>query len=410
MDRFRQHNDFFYLCGVEVANAYLLMDGRTRKSTLYLPSFDEHVADQEGVELNSDDTEMAMELTGVDYTKPISALTDDLKSASSIYACHQGAEGRQVCQDSLVAMHRRHQHDVWRTESTPECQFIDLIKQRCGPLDVRDLSPLLCRMRRTKSEREIEVMRKAGEITALATAEAMRSTKAGLLESHLAAVADYVFLANGAAGGGYRPIAASGANIWNLHYYRNDCTLNDGDLVLFDYAPDLFNYTSDIGRMWPVSGTYLAWQRELYSLVVDYHFVLLDIAKPGMTPAEIRIESAARMSQTVARTKWSRPSFGDAVEKLLATSKAVTHTVGMSVHDESGYQEDDVALTPGLVFALDPQLWVPEERLYFRVEDCVVVGEKGLESFTSAVPHQPDDIEKLMQEEGIVQARADLLI
>lgn len=409
-NRFRQHNDFFYLCGVEVANAYLLIDGKTSETTLYLLPSDPHVSEEEGISLSCDDPGLAIELTGVDHVKPIDSLENDLVSDNEIFTCHLGAEGRQVCQDSINAALRRHQQDPWVDTQTTQSLFVQSIKRRCGASKFQDLSPTIRRLRGTKSEEEISVMQKAGKLASLATAEAMRCTTDGLQESQLAGVADYIFLINGAIGGGYRPIVASGNNIWNLHYSRNDSRLTNGDLVLFDYAPDVCNYTSDIGRMWPVSGKYLPWQRELYSLVVDYHLALLDLTKPGMTPAEVRKEALRVMKPAVSRTKWSKASFADAADKLLATSRAMTHSVGMAVHDESGYQDDDVALEPGLVFALDPQLWVPEERLYFRVEDCVVVSDGGLENFTDSVPHQPDDIERLMKSPGILQDRADLLI
>lgn len=408
MDRFRQHNDFFYLCGVEVANAYLTINGRSRETTLYIPAQDPHVAEQEGEELNCNDAETAMRLTGVDHVKPIAALQSDLNACDVVFAPHRAAEGRQACQDSLNAAAKRGKEDTWRVAASAELAFVGLIHQRCAPVAVKDLSGIIAEMRRLKSAEEIELMRETGRLAAIATAEAIKSTRAGLLESDLAAVADLVFLTNGASGGGYRPIVASGENIWNLHYFRNDSRLVDGDLVIFDYAPDLQNYTSDIGRMWPVSGKYLPWQKELYDLVVDYHLLLLDIVRPGMTPVEVREKAATSLSPTVSKTKWSRPSFASAAEKLLATSRALTHSVGMAVHDESGYQDDDRPLEPGCVFALDPQLWVPEDGLYFRVEDCVVVTDSGLENFTPQVPHGSQQIEDLMKEPGILQAHSEL--
>ncbi|OUT56208.1 MAG: hypothetical protein CBB71_18575 [Rhodopirellula sp. TMED11] len=403
MDRFRQHNDFFYLCGVEVANAYLTLNGTTKESTLYLVGQDRHLAEQEGAELNSDDAETAIRLTGVDHVKPITALEPDLKSCDVVYTCHQAAEGRQACQDSLNGAAKRLNQDPWRVAPPAEQAFIELIEQRCAPVAIKDLSTTILEMRRSKSAEEITVMGEAGRIAAVATAEAIKSTKAGLFESDLAAVAELIFLTNGATGGGYRPIVASGDNIWNLHYFRNDSRLADGDLVLFDYAPDLHNYTSDIGRMWPVSGRYLPWQKELYDLVVDYHLTLLDITRPGMTPIEVRQKAAAKLSSRVANTHWSKPSFANAAEKLLATSRAMTHAVGMAVHDEGGYQDDQTPLQPGCVFALDPQLWVPEDRLYFRVEDCVLVTDGGLENLTPNVPHSSHQIEELIREPGLLQ-------
>ena len=118
-------------------------------------------------------------------------------------------------------------------------------------------------MRLIKDSTEVCWMRMAGELTARAVNLAMKSTKPGMFEFQLGAIADAVFLTGGATRGGYRPIIATGENIWNAHYFRNNTVLSDGELVIMDYAPDLHYYTSDIGRMWTVNGSYSAVQREL---------------------------------------------------------------------------------------------------------------------------------------------------
>jgi Xaa-Pro aminopeptidase len=263
-------------------------------------------------------------------------------------------------------------------------------------------------MRLHKSAAELDVMRHAGRLTALAVREAIRSTKPGIVEGQLAAIADYVFQLNGASGGGYRPIIACGDNIWNMHYYRNNCPLMAGELVLMDYAPDCWCYTSDIGRMWPVDGQYEPWQRELYGFVVDYHLTLLELIAPGKTCREICDQAARQLMPTVERTRWTRSSFADGARALLQSEKQFTHTVGMAVHD--GGQYKDQPLQPGLVFALDPQLWVHAERLYIRVEDTVAVTETGVENFTHDCPQCPSDIEQLMTETGLLQLRPDLVV
>jgi Xaa-Pro aminopeptidase len=404
-DIFRQDNNFFYLSGVETPHAYLTIHGGNRRSVLYLLPVDPVLLEKEGAELNADAADIAIRLAGVDEVKPLAALAGDLAGARELYICHQPPEGREACQDTLRHAQHQAERDPWRQAAA---SFHSVIGRLCPSATIRDLSPILVGLRLHKSAAELKVMRWAGRLTAIAVREAIRSTVPGLLEGQLAAVADYIFSLNGASGPGYRPIVACGANIWNMHYYRNNCPLVAGELVLMDYAPDCSCYTSDIGRMWPVSGRYEKWQRELYGFVVDYHMTLLDLITPGKTCDEICQQASARLMPIVERTHWSQLGFADAARTLLRSEKQFTHTVGMAVHDGGQYKSEP--LRPGLVFALDPQLWVPDQRLYIRVEDTVAVTDHGAENLTSDCPQGPDEIERLMSEPGIIRSRPDLLL
>jgi Xaa-Pro aminopeptidase len=398
---FRQHNDFFYLCGVESPHAYLLIDGCTGRTTLYLLPRDEKTAAADGPELDSDDAATAMRLTDVDEVLPTTALLSDLPRGRTIYMSLAAAEGRQACQDTLRHAAARAKLDPGRLSSPAEAALTEQVRNHCGG-EVRDLSPILASMRLVKSEAELTVMRRAGELTAAAIEEAMRATAPGVYEYQLAAVADFVFLAGGAVGGGYRPIVAGGANIWNMHYYRNSCRLAAGDLVLMDYAPDVANYTSDIGRMWPVDGKYRREQRDLYGFIVDYHRTLLDIIGPGELVSDLCQRAAEKMRPLATRTRWLKSAYAEAVERLLTTGQPFTHPVGMAVHDVGTYR--DVPLTSGIVFALDPQLWAPEENLYIRVEDTVAIRPHGIENLTAGVPHDLDQVERLVGSNGLLEA------
>jgi len=241
-DQFRQSNEFFYLCGVEVPYAYLLLDGGNRKTTLYLPEYSEGVERSEGAILNSDDVELTKKLTGVDEVKKLDAIPKDLAGAKTVYTPHHGAN-------------QGNDSDPFN-RPTRLAHFIEQIKALCPDADIQDLTPFISSLRVVKSSAEIDVMRVSGKLTALAVVEAMRSTEPGVMEYHLGAVGEYIYLVNGSRGASYRPIIGGGANAWHGHYYRNDCELKDGDLVLMDCAPDYGGYTSDIGRMWPVNGKY----------------------------------------------------------------------------------------------------------------------------------------------------------
>jgi len=279
-----------------------------------------------------------------------------------------------------------------------------LLRSRFPHATVKDLTPILDGIRAVKSPREIAMIRRASQLAGLGLIEAMKSTRPGVFEYQLDAAARYVFLAGGARLEGYRSITASGTdNIWNMHYYRNNAQLKDGDLVLMDFAPEYHYYTSDIARVWPVNGKYSAPQRELLQFVLDYRNAVMRRIRPGVTPRAIREEAKAAMNEVFRRTRFSKPVYERAAHRLVDTGGGVfSHPVGMAVHDDGTYTRG--VLRPGHVFSIDPQLRVPEEHLYLRYEDVVVVTEKEYENFTDFLPSELDEIEKLVGQGGIVQA------
>jgi len=389
---FRQTNEMFYFCGVEVPNIYLTIDGRTQRSTLYLPHRNEPAERSEGPLFNCDVPQIALSLTGVDAVRPFEALSSDLDGAATLYTPFSPAETARASRDTLLHAHAAVASDPWMRRSSPETSFRTLLTEHCAPGRIADLTPILDRLRIVKSSAEIQAMRYSGRITALAINEAMHATRPGIYERHLAAIADFVFQANGSRpGGGYASIVANGKNIWFPHYNRNDCELTDGEWVLMDHAPDIHYYTSDIGRLWPVNGRFNSQQRELYDFVVRYHRELLVQIRPGLTVDAIHTSVASKMEGEIHRRAWSNSSFETAARNMLKFKGHLSHGVGMAVHDAGKYQLE--ALRPGTVFSVDPQMWVRDMELYVRVEDTVVVTEDGVEVLTAGSPLESEDVE-----------------
>jgi Xaa-Pro aminopeptidase len=291
--------------------------------------------------------------------------------------------------------------DPWDNTLAREASFIALLRTRLPRMEVRDLTPLLDPLRVIKSPREVAMLRRAGHLAALGTIAAIRSAEPGVCEYHLDAAARYQFWLNGAMGEGYRPITATGANAAIMHYYQSDTRLRDGELVLMDFAPEVGYYTSDMGRMFPVNGTYTAQQRELYGFVVELHKAVLRHLRPGRTGDEVLRAAWADMEPVFERWRFSKPIYRQAARNLMSFRGSLSHGVGMAVHDVGRYR--DGPLAPGMVFSVDPQMWVPEEGLYIRIEDTVVITETGVENLTGAAPIELDDVERLMRERGIVQ-------
>jgi Xaa-Pro aminopeptidase len=169
-----------------------------------------------------------------------------------------------------------------------------------------------------------------------------------------------------------------------------------------DFAPDYGYYTSDVTRMWPVNGKYSPVQRELLQFTWEYRDAIMKRIRAGVTASAIQEEAKVAMEEVFRRTKFSKPIYEQAAHKLVDTGGGVfSHPVGMAVHDDGNYNRGP--LKPGHVFSIDPQLRVPEENLYIRYEDVVVVTENGVENFTDFLPSKLDEIEKLVGQGGMLQ-------
>ena len=411
----RQHNSFYYLSGIETPGSYILLDGRTRRVTFYLPPRNAALEAAEGKVLSADDTDLVRKLTGVDDVASTAAMQEGNWPAGpgggrgrggaprlqAIYAEFEPPEGYAQSRGELRTGDRSILNDPFDGRFPRQQQFVARLTGRA--LEIRNLNPILDELRSVKSSREIALIRKASELAGLGMMEAIRSTEPGVKEYQLEAAARYVFIVNGARLDGYRSITAAGnVNINNMHYYRNADALKDGDWVLMDYAPDFRYYVSDIGRMWPVNGTYAPWQRELLQFVLEYRNAVMTRIRPGVTTATIREEATQAMEAVFARTKFSKPEFEQAARTLVKSGGGVfSHGVGLAVHDVGSYQGG--LLKAGHVFSVDPQLWVRSEGLYVRYEDTVVVTDTGYENFTDFLPSELLALEKLTREKGIVQ-------
>ena len=308
--------------------------------------------------------------------------------------------------DEILYGHARAAADPWDSQTTREARFKKLIGERFPEFEIHDLSPLLDSMRLIKTPKEIEVIRKATQIAGLGIMEAMRSTKPGIDEYQLDAAAKYIFYQHGSQGDGYPAIIGGGTNAYMGHYFRKTDVLNAGELVLMDYAPDYHNYTSDVTRIWPINGSFNKEQTALYQYIVAYRDALFKYLKPGATSDEVLDQAAADMKKYLEGKTFSKPSHLKAVQEGLKFRGHFQHPVGMAVHDVGRVHH--VPLEPGMVFTIDPMIWIPEERLYIRIEDIVVITESGAENLSAFVPSSIREIEKTIREKGLTELRPKL--
>jgi len=407
---FRQTNTFYYLCGIEEGHAYLLLNGKNKSTTIYLPRREKNREQSQGKILSFDDADLIKKLTGIKNIKSLDFLGNDLVSTGlingtipTLYTPFSPAEMGNDSRDEILFGHARAAADPWDSNTTRESRFIKLINERFPEFEIKNLSPLLDSMRLIKSSKEIEIIRKATEIAGLGIIEAMRSTKPGIYEYQLDAAAKYIFYQHGSQGDGYPSIIGGGSNAYMGHYFRKKDVLKDGDLVLMDYAPDYNNYTSDVTRIWPVNGVFNTDQAALYKFIVNYRNALFKYIKPGVNSDEVLSKASKDMKEYLVGKKFSKPRYLTAVQNALSFRGHFQHPVGMAVHDVG--RVHGINLKEGMVFTIDPMIWIPEEKLYIRIEDVALVTRNGVENLSEFVPSSINKIEEMIKEKGITEFR-----
>jgi Xaa-Pro aminopeptidase len=418
--RFRQSNDFYYLCGVEVPHAYLLLDGATQKATLYLPNRNEGRERGEGKMLSADDAEEIKKLSGVDAVASTQVLAEQIEGRylrggkRLLFTPLAPAEGASMSRDLALRFTADAASDPFDGQPSREGNFVRLVRERFPFFEIRDLSPTLDGLRLIKSQRELAMIRKATHLAGLAILEGMRSVRPGQYERELDAVGKFVFWRNGAQGDAYYSLIGSGHNAYWPHYNAGKRKMEDGDFLLMDYAPDVGYYMSDVTRMWPVNGTFAPWQRELYGFYLTCYEAILGAIRPGVDAATVMKDALKTMDRALATSKFSKDTYRKAAETFVkeyrdAAGKpdaALGHWVGMATHDDGPHSGP---LKPGMVFTIEPALRVPEEKIYVRLEDLIVITDKGRDVLSDFVPRDIAGVEKVMKEEGLLERypRAD---
>ena len=181
------------------------------------------------------------------------------------------------------------------------------MKAAAPALDVQDLDPLVDALRFVKSPREIALLRESTRLAGLAMMEAMRSARTGMYEHEIEAIGDYIFKAHNAQGIAYFALVAAGKNSSYPHYHAGQTQTKDGDLVLFDYAPDYQYYASDVTREFPINGKFSPEQRELYGIYVKMYSGLMTSIKPNVPVRDILKEAVAKMDAAIAAHPFNNP-------------------------------------------------------------------------------------------------------
>jgi Xaa-Pro aminopeptidase len=410
--KFRQSNQFFYLCGVEVPRAILMIDGKEKRSLLFVAPRNERQERSEGPVLVPGSE--AASITGIEMVLPREqfayTLTSLAQQGRTIYTPFRPETQGAGTPYNALGLAAATAADPWDGRPTREAVFIEKLKAQAPQLQIRNLDLIVDAMRLVKSPRELALIREATRLSALGILEGMKAAQPGMFEYELEAVSDYVYKKHNAQGFGYFALVATGKNAHYPHYHAAQSPLADGDLVLYDYAPDFKYYTSDVTRMFPANGKFTPWQREIYGVYVRLYRALMTSIRPNATPKAILGDAVAKMDAVLTSFTFSDPKIkkaaGEFVERF-RTSKdgpraSLGHWVGMEVHDVSSPYE---VLKPGMVFTIEPALTIPDDRVYIRLEDMILVTDTGYENLSESLPYEIDAIERAMTQDGLGERR-----
>ena len=392
---YRQNSDFWYFTGFNEPEAVLVLiksDDTHNHSVLFNRLRDKTAEIWFGRRLGQ---EAAPEKLGVDRALAFSEIDEQLYQLLNGLDVVYHAQGEYGYADEIL--------------------FTALSRLRKGsrqnltaPASLTDWRPIVHEMRLFKSPAEIEILRRAGEISALAHTRAMQTCRPGMFEYQLEGEILHEFNRHGARFASYNTIVGGGENGCILHYTENESELRDGELVLIDAGCEYQGYAGDITRTFPINGKFTPAQREIYDIVLASLDAALTLFRPGTSIQEVTGEVVRTMITGLVQLGILK---GD-VDQLITDNAhraffmhGLSHWLGLDVHDVGVYGPDrSRPLEPGMVLTVEPGLYIapdadvpPQYRgIGIRIEDDILITENGNENLTASVVKKADEIEALM--------------
>ncbi|SDK85591.1 Xaa-Pro aminopeptidase [Salinimicrobium catena] len=383
---FEQARDLFYLSGVDQDKSILVLfpdaPNEKHREMLFLTETNEHIAVWEGEKLTK---EKAFEVSGI---KNVFWLKDFEKVFFEVMT---------QC-DTVYFNTNEHYRANVETE-TREARFIKWCKEQYPAHRVAKSNPILQRLRSIKDPIELDLMQQACDITEKAFRRALKFVKPGVWEYEIEAEYWHEMIRNRSRGFAYTPIIASGQNANVLHYIENNQQCKEGELILLDTGAEYANYSSDLSRTIPVSGKYTKRQKEVYNAVNRVKNEATKMLVPGTIWADYHVEVGKLMTSELlglglldkADVQNENPDW-PAYKKYFM--HGTSHHIGLDTHDYGLLHEP---MEASMVFTVEPGIYLPDEGFGIRLEDDVVIQEKG-EPFNLMrnIPIEADEIEDIM--------------
>lgn len=382
---FRQNNDLFYLSGIDQEESILILYPDAPepqwREILFLKETSEHIIQWEGYKLTK---EQATEQSGV---RSVYWLQDFNTVFTALMA---------YCQNIYLNTNE-HVRAVVEVQSR-DARFVEWCRKHYPLHNYQRVAPLMHKLRAVKQPDEIDLLQTAIDITEAGFRRACRFLKPGVMEYELEAEFLHEFVRRGSRGFAYTPIVAGGANNCVLHYISNDLELKDGDLVLIDVGAEYANYNADMTRVLPVNGRFTPRQRQVYDAVLRVNQQAAELLVPGNHLLEYQAEVARMVeSELIDLGLFTRAD----VEKQNPANPLYrkyyyhnpSHLLGLDVHDV-GYKYEP--FKAGMIFTVEPGIYIREEGLGIRLENNILITENGPVNLMANIPIEAGEIEELM--------------
>jgi len=281
---------------------------------------------------------------------------------------------------------------IQELDKPPSRQLFKLspIRKRYPNIIIESIETLITPFRKVKEEWELQQLQRAIDITGKAIMDVLEKAEPAMMEYELEAIMFYRLQRMGVKQWGFAPIVGSGINAATLHYEKNECQIENGEVVLMDVGASYLNYSADITRCFPVSGTFSERQKQVYSVVLEVQKKIIEMIKPGIELATLN--RTARNLLAKGAVELGLITNEDEITKYYMHS--ISHFLGMDTHDVGGRNS---ILEIGNVITVEPGLYIPEEKLGVRIEDDVLVTETGCCVLSQNIPKEISEIEEIRQ-------------
>ena len=407
---FTQNSDFYYLTGFNEPNAWLYMSNLASEKAEQEEQKEQLASENHWSVLFCQPKDKQMEIwhgrrLGVENACK-ALLVDEAKDVDELEEALPG----------LLNNHE-HVHFLLGSDNDNEALIFGAMQvlrnapkqSKLAPTSIVDLAPVLHEMRLIKSDWEVKTMRVAADISCEAHKRAMRFSKPGAYEYQLEAEILHEFRMSGAQSVAYNTIVGSGENACILHYTDNNDELKDGDLVLIDAGANYQGYAADITRTFPVNGKFTEEQTIIYNLVLESQLKAMDLLVPGNDLKQAADKAIEVICSGLIDLGILTGTVEENIESLAWRAffmHGLGHWLGLNVHDVGMYKiaGEDRPLEPGMVLTVEPGIYIDSEAecddkwkgIGVRIEDNILITEKGNEVLTSAVPKVISEIEALM--------------